>query len=72
MEAHGEALRRHGALALGGEHYDGDDFAKAIEDGFGWGDPEAYEEGIDPGEGPIRRVPESELAPWMVEAVKEG
>jgi len=71
VEAVGDALPRHGALALGSERYDGDDFAKAIDDGFGWGDPEAYEEGIDPGEGPIRRVPESELAAWMVAAVKE-
>lgn len=71
VEAHGGALPRHGALRLGEPGYDGDDFAQAIADGFGWGDPEAYEEGTDPGEGPIRRVPESELAPWMRAVVRE-
>ncbi len=71
VQAEGAALPRGGAVRLGERDYDGDDFAQAIADGFGWGDPAAYEEGIDPGEGPIRMVPESELAPWMVDAVKK-
>ncbi len=72
VEAVGEPLPKHGALRLGAESYEGEDFAQAIADGFGWPDPEeAYEEGIDPGEGPIRRVPESELAPWMKDAVRD-
>lgn len=72
VEVEGAALPRHGAVRLGERDYDGDDFAKAIEDGFGWSDEEAYEVGIAVGEGPIRRVPESELAPWMVDVVKES
>lgn len=70
VECAGEPLPRHGALRLGEPGYDGDDFAQAIEGGFGWGDPEAYEKGIDPGEGPIRRVAEDTLPEWMRTAVK--
>jgi len=66
---HGGPLPRHGALRLGEPEYEGDDFAQAIADGFGWSDEEAYEEGIDPGEGPIRMVPEAELPQWMRDAV---
>jgi hypothetical protein len=72
VETHGGPLPRHGALRLGEAGYDGDDFAKAIEDGFGWGDEDDDDEGAARGDtSPIRRVPEDQLAPWMRDAVRD-
>jgi len=76
VETHGGPLPRHGAVRLSEPDYEGAHFAQAIAAGFGWGDPDdeddAYEPGHPVGTGPIRRVPEGDLPPWMRAAVRES